>query len=264
MTLLHFRYRSRLGLLAASSLDAQEADRLRRHVAGCLCCQKELAGLSSLTQRLRADAELERPLPISSEALRTRVLARARVTSPEPGPRGSWSLGPVLAAAGLVGIGLAAGLLVLRSTPPAGLALQGAPLMASADTALNDAAFYERLEKTHTRAKAAQYLAEAQDILIQVSAAADCPDSPRDSVDVAREAQTSRSLLKRRAALVSGSGETLLAAQGVMEEVEGVLQQVAELPSCTRRRNVDAIARTVDRRNLLMKIDLVAQELAAP
>jgi hypothetical protein len=27
---------------------------------------------------------------------------------------------------------------------------------------------------------------------------------------------------------------------------------------------VDAIARTVDRRNLLMKIDLVAQELVAP
>ena len=95
-------------------------------------------------------------------------------------------------------------------------------------------------------------------------AAADCPDSPRDSVDVTVEALTSRSLLKRRAALVSGSRGTLVAAQGVMEEVEGVLQQVAELPKCTRRQDVDAIARTVERRNLLMKIDLVAQELVAP
>jgi hypothetical protein len=49
-----------------------------------------------------------------------------------------------------------------------------------------------------------------------------------------------------------------------MEEVEGVLQQVADLPQCTRRTDVDAIARKVDRRNLLMKIDMVTQELAAP
>jgi len=97
-----------------------------------------------------------------------------------------------------------------------------------------------------------------------VSAAADCPDSPQDSVDVEKEAQTSRRLLRRRAALVSGSRGALMAAQGVMEEVEGVLQQVADLPKCTRRQDVDAIAKAVDRRNLLMKIDLVAQELAAP
>ena len=100
--------------------------------------------------------------------------------------------------------------------------------------------------------------------LVQVRAAADCPDSTKDNVDVTREAQTSRKLLKRRAALVSGSGETLLAARGVLEEVEGLLQQVAELPQCTRRSDVDAIARRVDSRNLLMKIDMVAQELAAP
>jgi len=166
---------------------------------------------------------------------------------------------------GLLGIGLAAALLVNRFSAPMSESTRvHPPLQASADTAVNDAAFYERLEKTHTRANAARYLAEAQDILIQVRAAADCPDSPKNSVDVARETQTNRTLLKRRAALVSGSQGTLLAAQGVMEEVEGVLQQVAELPKCTRRKDVDAIARTVDQRNLLMKIDLVAQELVSP
>jgi len=164
-----------------------------------------------------------------------------------------------------VGIGLLAGVLLNRSSGPvSGPAPAHAPLQSSADTATNDAAFYERLEKTHTRANAARYLAEAQDILIQVRAAADCPDSPKDSVDVTVEAQTSRTLLMRRAALVSGSRGTVVAAQGVMEEVEGVLQRVAELPKCTRRKDVDAIARTVDQRNLLMKIDLVAQELVAP
>ncbi len=265
MTLFHFRYRRRLGLLASASLAESETGWMRKHVADCASCQAELAGLSRLTALLRADADQDRALPISSEALRTRVLARIRSGSPESAPGRAWSQAPSMAALGLVGIGLLLGLAVTRlSAPTSQPSPVRAPLQASAETALNDAAFYERLEKTHTRATAARYLAEAQDVLIQVRAAADCPDSPKDSVDVAAEARTSRTLLERRAALVSGSQGTLLAAQGVMEEVEGVLQQVAELPKCTRRKDVDAIARTVERRNLLMKIDLVSQELVAP
>ena len=265
MTFFHFLYRQRLGLLACSSLDPRETEWVSRHVADCASCQGELEQLSSLASSLRADASLERPLPISSEALRTRVLARIHTSAEEPAPRAGWSLAPTMAVLGFIGIGLLAGVLVMRVPGPAvGPGVSIAPLQASADTAVNDAAFYERLEKTHTRANAARYLAEAQDVLLQMSAAADCPDSPKDSVDVTREAQTSRTLLRRRAALVSGSGGTLLAAQGVMEEVEGVLQRVAELPRCTRRRDVDEIARTVDRRNLLMKIDMVSQELGAP
>lgn len=265
MNLFHFRYRQRLGLLASSSLDADEAAGLRKHVAECASCQAELADLARLATALREDAAQGPALPISSEALRTRVLARIRAGSPAPARRNAWSLAPATAALGLVGIGLLLVVVVTRFSAPKGEpARVQAPLQASAETALNDAAFYERLEKTHTRANAARYLAEAQDILIQVRAAADCPDSPKDSVDVAAEAQTSRTLLRRRAALVSGSQGTLLAAQGVMEEVEGVLQRVAELPKCTRRKDVDAIARTVDQKNLLMKIDLVAQELVAP
>lgn len=265
MTLFHFRYRQRLGLLASSSLDPGEAEGISKHVAECPSCRAELAELSRLHAALQADAALERPLPISSEALRTRVFARLRTPQPQSSGLQAWGLAPALSALGLVGIGLAAGLLATRLSGPTYEPLQ-APvrLQATADTAANDAAFYERLEKTQTRANAARYLAEAQDILIQVRAAADCPDSPKDSVDVTTEAQTSRTLLKRRAALVAGSEGTLLAAQGIMEEVEGVLLRVAELPKCTRRKDVDAIARTVDQRNLLMKIDLVAQELVAP
>jgi len=265
MTFLHFRYRNRLGLLASSSLEPQEALTVRRHVDSCASCQAELVGLTALSSALAADAAEGRSLPISSDALRTRVLARIRQAEARPVPAPAFRLSPSLAALGLVGVAVISGLLLNRFSAPAPESRAAvAPLVASADTAQNDAAFYERMEKTQTRANAARYLAEAQDILIQVSAAADCPDSPRDSVDVEKEAQTSRTLLKRRAALVSGSRGTLLAAQGVMEEVEGMLQQVAELPKCTRRKDVDAIARAMDKRNLLMKIDLVAQELAAP
>jgi hypothetical protein len=266
VTLLHFRFRRRLGLLAASALAPQEAAAVRAHLRSCDSCAATFAELSRITENLRRDARQDRPLPISSSALRTRVLARIRAgAAPSTPARPAFRPGPVLAAASLVGLGLLVGVLAARlSPPPAGFVTDEVSREDRGETLVNNAAFYERLEKTHLRANAARYLAEAQDVLIQVTAAADCPDSPEDSVDVRQEAQTSRSLLRRRAALVSDSGETLTAAQGVLEEVEGVLQEVAELPQCTRRTEVDAIARRVDRRNLLMKIDMVSQELAAP
>ena len=265
MNWFHFRYRDRLALLASSSLEPKEANEVRGHVRECASCAAELASLSALFSTLAEDAAVDRPLPISSEALRTRVFARIREAERSPVPDPAFRHSPAVMTLGLAGA-LVIGSVLFKSvsTPAPELSATPAPLVASAETASNDAAFYERLEKAQTRVNAARYLAEAQDILVQVSAAADCPDSPRDSVDVEREARTSRRLLTRRAALVSGSRGALSAAQGVMEEVEGVLQQVADLPKCTRRQDVDAIAKAVDRRNLLMKIDLVTQELAAP
>jgi Putative zinc-finger len=264
MNLAHFFYRDRLGLLAAGVLDAAEADRVSGHVADCEPCRLELDALRRTTEALRADADAPRSLPISSEALRTRVFARIHA-SPHSSPAApGFGFVTAFSAAALVGVGLLAGILTTRMMTPKAAEVPATALASLADTAANDAAFYERLENTQVRANAARYLADAQDILVQVRAAADCPESPQDNVDVTREAQTSRKLLSRRAALVSGSGETLLAARGVLEEVEGLLQQVAELPQCTRRTDVDAIARRVDSKNLLMKIDLVAQELEAP
>lgn len=267
MNLLHFRFKDRLGLLAHDALAPAEAESVRAHLLTCASCRADFDGLVQTARILREDAALDRPLPISSEALRTRVLARIRAAEPQPASPG-WGFASGLAAAGLVGMGVLAGVLAtstrdIQAPSPKAVVAQQEDRSESAVRA-NNTAFYERLEKTHLRANAVRYLSEAQDILVQMRAAADCPDSPQDSVDVGRETQTSRTLLRRRAALVSGSGETLMAARGVMEEVEGLLQQVAELPKCTRRADVAAIARHVEQRNLLMKIDMVAQELAAP
>jgi hypothetical protein len=273
MNLFHFRYRDRLALLASGVLEPLEAAWVSKHVTGCDSCRAELSDWKRFTASLGANASADRDLPISSAALRTRVLARIRSESAPPVRARFGEVAPALSALGLVGIGLVSGVLITQifssaADSPVASSIEAAAeverIEAGVELSANDAAFYERLEKTQLRANAARYLAEAQDVLIQVTAAADCPESPRDSVDVTRESQESRTLLKRRAALVSGSGETLMAARGVMEEVEGLLQQVAELPHCTRRTDVAAIARKVDRRNLMMKIEMVSQELAAP
>ena len=103
MTFFHFRYRQRLGLLASSSLEPRETDWVREHVAMCSACQAELAELSRLTTTLREDAAIDRPLPISSEALRTRVLARVRSSQAAPARARGLSLSPAMAALGLAG-----------------------------------------------------------------------------------------------------------------------------------------------------------------
>ena len=112
MNLLHFRYRQRLGLLASSSLEPRESDWVREHVAMCSACQAEFAELSKLTTTLREDGAVDRPLPISSEALRTRVLARVRSSQAAPVRARGLSLSPAMAALGLVGVALVAGVLV--------------------------------------------------------------------------------------------------------------------------------------------------------
>jgi hypothetical protein len=260
----HLLYGDDLGLLAAGALDAARAEKVRAHAERCAVCGSDLADIERAQKALLEDAAIERPLPISSEALRTRVLAKVRAEGRATTPVRSWGLRPMAAAAALIGVGVLAGWSLSRVAPhPTVEGPAVAEVADAGDPALN-AAFYERLERNQTRATAARYLAEAQDVLVQVAAAADCPDSPKDSVDIQREAETSRALLQRRAALVSTSPESLLAARGVIEEVEGVLQEVADLKQCTRRSDIDAIARRVDRRRLLMKIDLVTQELAAP
>ena len=268
MRVFHFRYQGRLGLLAANALGAAESARVRAHAATCESCGEELQRLSDAVRLLEADAALDRPLPIPSGALHARVRAEIQSKRREESHAVAPRFAVFVVALGLVGAGvLVVGVVTRFSRSPEA---ETASAAARADTAgretsVGDVAFYEKLEKAHARASAARYLAEAQDVLVQVTAAAaDCPDSPKDSVDVTREAETSRSLLQRRASLVAGSPEAFVAARGVMDEVEGLLHQVAELPRCTRRTQVDAIARSVDRKKLLMKIDLVAQELVAP
>jgi hypothetical protein len=266
VNLSHFLHRGKLGLAAAGALSAAENETVRTHASTCGICGPEFEEMQLAHRRLLEDAAIERPLPISSAALRTRVLAKIREEGRRPQAARGWTPVHVMGALALVGVGVIVGSIVTRTTVTGPTSVASSSSTSDApdgDEAMN-AAFYERLEKTQTRANAARYLAEAQDVLIQVTAAADCPDSPDDNVDVKREAATSRSLLQRRAALVAGSPEALVAARGVMEEVEGLLHEVAELPQCTRRSDVDAIVRRVDRKKLLMKIDLVAQELAAP
>jgi hypothetical protein len=60
---------------------------------------------------------------------------------------------------------------------------------------------------------------------------------------------------------VEAGGEAVASAQGVLDDVEMALRDVAELPSCVKRRDVERVRHEVERRQLLMRIRVMTREL---
>jgi len=89
----------------------------------------------------------------------------------------------------------------------------------------------------------------------------DC-DKANGRVDVGAEARRSRELLARRALLVEIDRAEMAPARPVLEDVERLLREVAALESCAHSGDIEAIHRQIEERRLLMKIDLMARELA--
>ena len=59
----------------------------------------------------------------------------------------------------------------------------------------------------------------------------------------------------------NAGGEAVASAQGVLDDVELALREVADLPSCVKRRDVERVREQVERRQLLMRIRLMTREL---
>ncbi len=118
-----------------------------------------------------------------------------------------------------------------------------------------------RIERNLAREHAARYLSEAGEVLVSVAATgADC-DRAEERLDVGEAPERSRELLERRALVVRGGGEAVASARGVLDDVEMALREVAELPSCVKRDDVERVRREVERRQLLMRIRLMTREL---
>ena len=120
-----------------------------------------------------------------------------------------------------------------------------------------------RIERNLAREHAVRYLNEAGEVLVTVAATgADC-DRADERLDVGRAPERSRELLERRALAVgAGAGdEAVASARSVLDDVELTLREVAELPSCVKRGDVERVRREVDERQLLMRIRLMTREL---
>ena len=246
MIFLHGRWQERVSLLASGDLEPGLIGATERHLAGCAACRADLAAAHDLLELLERDPVRDAELPIPLPALVTRT--RARLHGAEPPARLAW-LWPALGAAAT----LLALLTIPAPRPPA-------PREPSLAEAVPEDAL-RRMESSVAREQAARYLTDAQAVLIQVSATpADC-DRRQDRVDVGEEARRSRELLARRALLFDLEKDDVALARGVVEDVDLMLREVAALDACARRRDLSEIHATLQRRRLLMKIDLTTREL---
>ena len=73
--------------------------------------------------------------------------------------------------------------------------------------------------------------------------------------------ERSRALLEKRRLVVDEGGEAVASARGVLDDVELALRQVADLPACVKRRDVELVQKDVEARQLLMRIRLMTREL---
>jgi hypothetical protein len=254
MTLFHETWRRRVSLLALGALTGEEQRWVAAHLAACARCLEEHRSLCVALEVLAADPARRAEPPIPVGALRTRVEARLDA-APVVAPRVAW-LGPGLLRplAAALAVALA---LIARPTPQRRPPASGVAARAEVPEAL-----LRRLETNGARQRAARYLNEAQDVLITVAARPRDCDRSQDRVDTADEARRSRELLARRALLVDLDRDEVAAARPLLEEVEGVLREVASLDACTRAGDLTAINRQLAERRTLMKIGLLTRELA--
>lgn len=254
VSLFHERWRRQVSLLAVGALDVDDEVSTRRHVGGCGACSAELRSLRAMLETL---PEPEVPhLPL--ERLVAQVEARVLAAHTSPAARLGWRLVALPIAAAAV---LAAYFIVppLVERVKQMESARVAPRPDSRQIELSDDSM-RRLERNLSREHAARYLSEAQDVLVTVADA--LPRCRRAGhVDVGDEAQRSRELLESRALLVDDS-DALAGVRPVLDDVDNVLREVAALDKCARRADIEAIGATLERHRLLMKMDLMARELA--
>jgi len=256
--LAHLRRRRLVSLLAAGVLEGREREEVVAHLAECPRCRDEHDALRAIVAAMEADPlrEAEPPAPLSFLVARVeREVERALV----PRGRPRWWLVALPAASAVLAAAVLVPAIVSRLRPAPAAARAEIP-PAEASTLLTEDAL-ARIERNLAREHAARYLSEAGEVLVAVAATGvDC-DRADERLDVGRAPERSRELLERRTMVVRGGGEAVSSARGVLDEVELALREVADLPSCVRRRDLEHLRREVEERQLLMRIRLMTREL---
>jgi hypothetical protein len=258
MILSHLRMRRRVSLLAAGVLEGRERERTLAHIASCRRCREEYDALEAVVAAMENDPLREAGPDVAVSVLVARVEREVeRALVPEGRPR--WWLVALPAAAAALAAALLVPVLVERSRAPEAPASAAIP-PSDAGAFLTQEAL-DRIERNLAREQAARYLSEAGEVLVAVAASgSDCPELD-GRLDVGAAPERSRELLEKRRLLVQTGTEAIAPARGVLDDVELTLREVARLPSCVKKNDVERLRREVERRQLLMRIRLLTREL---
>ncbi len=254
----HRRRRRLVSLLAAGVLDGREREETLVHLEACPRCRAEHDELRQVVAAMEQDPlrEAEPPFPLAFLVGRVeREVERAQV--PDGRPR--WWLVALPTAAAILAVAVLGSVLVLRFRPTPEAARATIPPAEAGPLVTEDAV--ARIERNLAREHAVRYLSEAGEVLVAVAATGTDCDRAEESLDVGQAPARSRELLEQRTMVVRHGGEAVASARGVLDDVEMALREVADLPSCVKRRDVERVRQQVERRQLLMRIRLMTREL---
>lgn len=258
MILAHLRLRRRVSLLAAGVLEGREREETLAHVVACARCRTELEELRAVVAAMEEDPlrGAEPPVPLAFLVGRVEREVESALV---PVKRPRWWVVALPAVAAVLAVAVLVPSLVARLRPAPEAARAAIPPAEASPLLTEDA--LARIERNLAREHAARYLSEAGEVLVAVAATGvDC-DQADERLDVGQAPERSRELLGRRALVVRGGGEAVASARGVLDDVELALREVADLPSCVKRRDVERLRHEVESRQLLMRIRLMTREL---
>lgn len=254
-------------------LDAESERVARLHMNSCEACAGAYAELVLLTGALRVEEAFPEEDTVNWDQFTRATVRRAMQSEPPlvsiwadrlrrlvPAPVPSWAA----AAAGLVllvGAGLVAGRFMGTGVTPV-VPVGGSDIdngeMASVFV---PEANIDNLTVSLARANTAEYLRQTRAVLVSMlDVNIDCD---KGKVDVSAERIKATELLRRQRLIATELHRMPLArAQGVCDDLEKLLIEVASLTDCTRSDEIQSLRDLVEKRQILMRMELLGQELA--
>lgn len=257
------RARRLLPLLHYAALDPGESAAVEAHLAACPGCSREWSETRRLLGGVDETTAFPRQGEVDWERFARDTVARARAAAAAPERRrpalpslAGW--GAALAAAMLAAFAV---LSLLRRPIPAdgnGLAPRH-ETVASPESMRRSAEF---IEGRLARRGAARYLEDSRALLVGlVQSRARCRKED-GALDVTLEKERSCQLLRRKNLYegdLTGLEDQRLAA--LVGQLETILIQVSSLSDCVAARQIHDLRDQIERRQILLRIDLVTREM---
>ncbi len=262
-------YTDRMIDLHYGLLDQDDAEACRRHAASCPDCAARLDSLQLLGAALRAERAFPREQEVNWDAFARRTVRRA-LSEPEPagwmaGLRAlffapAWPAGRqwALAAAGLVaaaGLSITTYLMLPTLSGPAPQQAQAAAEIGMSEDNLDN------LTINLARQNTTRYLNETRAVLVTLlDVNIDCG---RDKQDVSVEKAKAMELLRRQRLIAAELQRMPLArAEEVCSDLQRLLLEISSLADCTRADEIRTLRDIVEKKQILVRMELLSQQLA--
>jgi hypothetical protein len=270
------RARRAMPLRYYSALPAEDGEALDRHLASCPSCASDWEALRHALDAadpgtvfpMEAEVDWDHQARATVMRARTAAAAGAPSTASQPGPwRRPWTtLVPaaarwaVLAAAVLIAVLLVNGWPGRRAAGPDGVPSPSASAGLPSDESVRESAAL--IENRLARRGATRYLTDSRVLLLNlVQAPARCRKADGE-FDITFEKEKSRELLRRKN-LHEGNLDTLRDRRlaDLVGQLESLLIQVASLGDCASARQIHDLREQIEKRQILLRIDLFTREM---